>query len=56
MKEYYENGKLEFEGEYLDGKKSNEKFKDYFSNGKLYFEGEYLNEKQIEKSKKCQIF
>ena len=37
-----EKNKLEFEGEYLNGKK-NGKGKSYDKNGKLYFEGEYLD-------------
>ena len=41
-KEYYENGKLKFEGEYLNGEKHG-KGKEYYENGKLRFEGEYLN-------------
>ena len=44
-KEYYENGNIEFEGEYLNGKR-NGKGKEYFNNGKLLFEGEYLNGKR----------
>ena len=39
-KEY--NGKLMFEGEYLNGKR-NGKGKEYDFNGKLKFEGEFLN-------------
>ena len=35
-------GELEFEGEYLNGKR-NGKGKEYYDNGKLEFEGEYLN-------------
>ena len=42
MKEYHYNGKLEFEGEYLNGKR-NGKGKEYYMNSKLKFEGEYLN-------------
>ena len=42
MVEYQDNGKLKFEGEYLNWKK-NGKAKDYNYNGKLIFEGEYLN-------------
>ena len=38
-------GKLEYEGEYLDGEK-NGKGKEYYANGKLKFEGEYLNGKR----------
>ena len=41
-KEYYENGNLIFEGEYLNGKR-NGKGKEYNYNGKLKFDGEYLN-------------
>ena len=37
------NGKLIFEGEYLNGRK-NGKGKEYYYNGKLSFEGEYLND------------
>ena len=42
VKEYWDNGKLKFEGEYLNGKR-NGKGKEYYENGKLKFEGEYLN-------------
>ena len=45
MKEYYNNGELMFEGEYLNGKR-NGKGKEYDYNGKLEFEGEYLNGKR----------
>ena len=41
-KEYhFDNGNLEFEGEYLNGKK-NWKGKKYNEEGKLEFEGEFL--------------
>ena len=40
-KEYRES-KLEFEGEYLNGKR-NGKGKEYARDGTLKFEGEYLN-------------
>jgi len=40
-KEYNYNGKLLFEGEYLNGIK-NGKVKEYNKYGKLEFEGEYL--------------
>ena len=43
-KRYYDNGKLKFEGEYLNGKR-NGKAKEYYVNGELKFEGEYLNGK-----------
>ena len=42
-KEYDYNGKLIFEGEYLNGKKWNGKGKEYYSDGKLKFDGEYKN-------------
>ncbi len=41
-KEYYNNDKLKFEGEYANGKR-NGKGKEYNLKGKLEFEGEYLN-------------
>ena len=40
-KEYNYKGVLEFEGEYINGKR-NGKGKEYHYNGKLKFEGEYL--------------
>ena len=39
------NGKLLFEGEYLNGER-NRKGKEYNINGELLFEGEYLNGKK----------
>ena len=42
VKEYYSNGKLLFEDEYLNGLR-NGKGKEYNDNGELRFEGEYLN-------------
>ena len=45
IKEYHGNGKLEFEGEYLNGER-NGKGKEYYYDGKLKFEGEYLNGKR----------
>jgi len=47
IKEYSYDGKLEFEGEYLNGKR-NGKGKEYID-GELIFEGEYLNGKKIKK-------
>ena len=41
VKEYYDD-KLNFEGEYLNGKKSG-KGKDYDYQGDLIYKGEYLN-------------
>ena len=41
VKIYYQEGKLEFEGEYLNGKR-NGKGKEYDGKGKLEYEGEYL--------------
>ena len=41
IKEYHENGKLKFEGDYINGKKSG-KGKEYNNKGELIFEGEYL--------------
>ena len=42
VKEYDNYGKLEYEGEYLNGKR-NGKGKEYDYNGKLIFEGEFIN-------------
>ena len=42
-KEYYEDGQLLFEGEYLNGKR-NGKGKEYYEDGQLEFEGEYIND------------
>ena len=44
VKEYYPNGKLQFEGEYLNGK-INGKGKIYNGNDTLIYEGECLNGK-----------
>ena len=49
-KEYYNDGKLLFEGEYLNGKR-NGIGKEYYTNGKLKFVGEYLNGKRNGKGK-----
>ena len=51
VKEY--NGytdKMEFEGEYLNGKR-NGKGKEYYDDGQIFFEGEYLNGKRNGKGK-----
>jgi len=48
VKEYHYNGKLEFEGEYLNGKR-NGKGKEYDEDGQLEFEGNYLNGEKISK-------
>ena len=51
IKEYSLNGKLIFEGEYLNGER-NGKGKEYnYLNGKLEFEGEYLNGERNGKGK-----
>ena len=49
VKEYNVNGKIIFEGEYLNGKK-NEKGKEFW-NGNLEFEGEFLNGEKNGKGK-----
>ena len=46
VKEYYKNGQLKFEGEYLYDHKR--KGKEYFDNGKIKFEGEYLFDREWE--------
>ena len=40
-KEYYEEGVLKYEGEFLKGQRSG-KGKEYYNKGELKFEGEYL--------------
>ena len=45
MKEYGYNGRLRYDGEYLNGKR-NGKGKEYNDDGELRFEGEYLNGKR----------
>ena len=50
-KEYYFNGLLKFEGEYLYGEK-NKEAKEYNKNGELIFEGEYLNGKRCNRKMK----
>ena len=51
IKEYNYYGKLEFEGEYLNGER-NGKGKEYnYFDGELIFEGEYLNGKRNGKGK-----
>ena len=44
-KEYYTDGKLKFDGEYLNGI-YNGQVKEYYQDGTLCFEGEYLNGKK----------
>ena len=45
-KQYYNNGELEFEGEYLEGNKWNGKGSEFNINNQLEFEGEYKNGKR----------
>ena len=49
-KEYHDNGKISFEGEYLNGKR-NGKGKEYYYKDQIKFEGEYLNDKRNGKGK-----
>ena len=42
-KEYFEDGKIIFEGDYINGQR---KGKEYFNNGDLIFEGEYSDNKR----------
>ena len=49
VNEYDRDGKLCFEGEYLNGLR-NGKGKEYDKNGILEFEGEYINGKKLEKN------
>ena len=50
VKEFDDNGKLFFEGEYLNGKR-NGKGKEYDKYGRSIYEGEYLNGKRNGKGK-----
>ena len=54
IKEYGNNGELEFEGEYLNGIR-NGKGKEYVFNGEIKFEGEYLNGERNGKEKNMMI-
>ena len=56
IKEYYYNGKLKFEGDYINGER-NGKIKEYnYYDGKLIFEGEYLNDKRNGKVRKYNYY
>ena len=46
IKEFNYEGKIEFEGEYLNGKR-NGKGKEYYNNGKVFFQCEYQNGKRL---------
>ena len=50
IKEFSDDGILEFEGEYFDGERKG-KGKEYYKNGKIKFEGEYLKGKRNGKGK-----
>ena len=45
-KRYFNNGKVEFEGYYLNGVK-NGKGNEFYDNGKLAFEGKYINGEKV---------
>ena len=47
VKEYYNDGKLKFEGEYLNGLR-NGKGKEYYDDNVIKFEGEYSSGKKME--------
>ena len=49
--EFYDNGKIKFEGEYLNGKRIG-----YNESGKLSFEGEYLEGKRKGNGKEYKIW
>ena len=42
-KEYYNNGKLKFEGEYKDGERHGYGEEHYYNTGGLKFKGQYNN-------------
>ena len=53
-KEYDNEGKLFFEGEYLNGKRwigKGKEYKKYYDNSKIIFKGEYLNGERNGKGK-----
>ena len=55
IKEYYDNGKIKFEGEYLNGEingKGKEYYLDDYMDNVLKFEGEYLSGKKHGRGKK----
>ena len=54
VKEYYDNGSLQFDGEYLNGRK-NGNCKEYNQNGDLFFEGEFLDGKKNGKGKEYSL-
>ena len=39
--EYYEDGKIKYEGEYLFGRRKNGKIKEYYISGNMQFKGIY---------------
>ena len=50
-KEYYENGNLRYDGEFLDGK-WNGKGKEYDQNGNIKYKGHFSMGNKIKKKKK----
>ena len=50
-KEYYDNGKLIFEGEYINGERNKGIGIEYYDNGKIEYEGEYINGERNGKGK-----
>ena len=48
VKEYYDNDKLKYEGEYINGL-ANGKGKEYDNEGNITFEGEYLNGNRVKR-------
>ena len=50
-KEYYDDGKLKFEGEYINGEKNGKGIEYDISSKTILFEGEYLNGKRNGKGK-----
>ena len=54
VKEYYDNGSLQFDGEYLNGRK-NGNCKEYNQNSDLFFEGEFLDGKKNGKGKEYSL-
>ena len=53
-KNFLKNGKIKYDGEYLDGKR-NGIGKEYYKNGRIKYNGEFLNGQKIKNKKKFNI-
>ena len=55
IKEYDENDKLIFEGEYINGERKGKGKEYHYKYNRLLFEGEYINEKRNGKGKEYNL-